>query len=70
MLTRKSGMQLKIHFVTIEDLVPAGHLLRQIDKMLDFSFIYDEVQHLYSRNSGRPGIDPVIWVKYLLIGFL
>lgn len=37
MLTRKSGMQLKIHFVTIEDLVPAGHLLRQIDKMIDFS---------------------------------
>ena len=70
MLTRNSGMQLKIHFVTIEDLVPAGHLLRQIDEIIDFPFIYDQVQHLYSLNSGRPGIAPVIWVKYLLIGFL
>lgn len=32
-------MQLKIHMLTIEDLVPADRLLRKIDAALDFSFV-------------------------------
>mgnify|MGYP001662297926 FL=1 len=32
-------MQLKIPMLTIEDLVPADHLLRKIDAALDFSFV-------------------------------
>lgn len=32
-------MQLKIHMLTIEDLVPADHFLRKIDAALDFSFV-------------------------------
>jgi len=70
MLTRSNGTQIKVHYITIEDLVPSGHLLRQIEYLIDFSFIYDEVKNLYSINFGRPGIDPVVLVKYLLIGFL
>lgn len=63
-------MQLKIHMLTIEDLVPADHLLRKIDAALDFSFVYEETSGLYQRRYGRPPIDPVVMVKYLLIGFL
>ena len=63
-------MQLKIHMLTIEDLVPADHLLRKIDAALDFSFVYEETSSLYQRRYGRPPIDPVVMVKYLLIGFL
>ena len=46
------------------------HLLRKVNDIIDFSFIYDEVENLYCSNNGRPSIDPVILVKYLLIGFL
>ena len=70
MMTRKNGMQLKVHCITIEDLVPADSLFRKIDELIDFSFIHDEVKHLYSAKMGRPSIDPVVLVKYLLIGFL
>jgi len=70
MLTRKTGTQLKMHYITIEDLVPADNLYRKIDGIIDFSFIYDEVKHLYSTNTGRPSADPVVLVKYLLIGFI
>lgn len=55
---------------TIEDLIPSDHLLRQIESAVDFTFIYDEVADLYCKNNGRPGIDPVILIKYLLIGYL
>ncbi len=63
-------MQLKIHVITIEDLVPAGHLLRKLDAALDFSFVYEETAGLYHQRYGRPPIDPVMLVKYLLVGFL
>lgn len=63
-------MQLALHMVTIEDLVPEGHFLRKLEATLDLSFVYEETSHLYSRKYGRPPIDPVVLVKYLLVGFL
>lgn len=62
--------QLKYHMVTIEDLVPQGHFLRKLDTALDLDFVYEETAHLYSRKYGRPPIDPVMLVKYLLVGYL
>ena len=51
-------MQLKIHMVTIEDLMPQDHFLRKLEKALDLSFVYEETRHLYSQKYGRPPIDP------------
>jgi len=70
MMTEQRGCQLKLHSVTIEDLVPANHLLRKVEQVVDFDFIYDAVRDLYSENNGRPSVDPVVLVKYLLVGFL
>ena len=70
MLTRCDNMQLRMHSVTIEDMVPSEHFLRQLDAKVDFSFIYDEVRGLYCENNGRPSIDPVMLIKYLLVGYL
>lgn len=63
-------MQLRYHMVTIEDLLPPNHFLRKVEAALDLSFVYEETAHLYSRRYGRPPIDPVVMVKYLLAGFL
>ena len=63
-------MQLKYHMITIEDLVPQEHFLRKLEAALNLSFVYEETTHLYSRRYGRPPIDPVVIVKYLLVGFL
>jgi len=56
--------------VTIEDLVPENHFLRELERALDLSFVHEETAHLYSRRYGRPPIDPVVIVKYLFVGFL
>ena len=51
-------MQLAMHMVTIEDLMPQEHLLRKLETALDLSFVYEETAPLYSkiRLSGhRPG---------------
>jgi len=56
--------------VCIEELVPQSHILRKVECLVDFSFIYDEVRELYSANNGRPSTDPVVVVKYTLLGYL
>ena len=63
-------MQLQMHMVTIEDLVPQGHFLRKLKSVLDLTFVREETAHLYNRRLGRPPIDPVVLVKYLLVGYL
>ena len=63
-------MQLKLHMITIEDLVPQDHFLRKLEAELDFSFVYEITAPLYSAKYGRPPIDPVVILKYLLVGFL
>lgn len=70
MLTRTENKQIKFHMVTIEDLVPEDHFVRKLDRVVDFSFIYEEISGYYCENNGRPCVDPVILIKYLLIGFL
>lgn len=70
MMTRQQCKQLKLHVVTIEDLVPEDHFLRKVEQMLDLSFIYDEVEDMYCSCNGRPSIDPVMLIKFLLLGFL
>lgn len=63
-------MQLAMHMVTIKALMPREHFLRKLEAALDLSFVYEETAPLYSKKYGRPAIDPVVIVKYLLVGFL
>ena len=53
-------MQLAMHMVTIEDLMPREHFLRKLEAALDLSFVYEETAPLYSKKYGRPPIDPVV----------
>jgi transposase len=68
MMGRKDG-QLQMIVIDIGTLVPENHLLRKINKDVDFDFIYEETAPYYS-NSGRPSVDPVCMIKMLLVGYL
>ena len=60
----------QMQIVCIDDLVPQDHLLRIIDKAIDWNFIYDLVRDRYSEEKGRPSIDPVTLIKIPLIQYL
>ncbi|MCI1956348.1 MAG: transposase, partial [Oscillospiraceae bacterium] len=60
----------QIGFYCMEDLVPQDHLLRKIEKAINFSFIYDLVKDKYSEDAGRPSIDPVVLFKIVFIQYL
>ena len=70
MLLERTNRQRKMEFVYIEDLVPEDHILRKIDKYIDFSFINDLCRPYYCENNGRPAIEPEIMFKMLFIGYL
>ncbi|TYP47011.1 hypothetical protein LZ11_00321, partial [Thermosediminibacter litoriperuensis] len=66
MLTKKNREIIEqVELVSIDSLVPQDHLLRAVEESIDFNFIYDEVKDLYSENTGRPSIDPVVLIKLL-----
>jgi transposase len=58
-------------FVTgpLSSLIPEDHILRQVDKVLDLSWLRDYVKDLYCTNNGRPSIDPEAAVRLMLAGF-
>lgn len=59
----------QIEMIFTDQLVPENHLLRKIDRYVDFEFIYDLVEDLYCLDNGRPSIDPVILFKIVLIQY-
>lgn len=70
MLKKDYSKQTEFEMVSIDQLVPCDHLLRKIDKVIDFSFIRDLVADMYSADNGRPAIDPVVLFKLIFIGYL
>ena len=54
----------------MDDMVPKDHLLRKIDKAIDWNFIYDLVAEKYSPDQGRPSMDPVMLIKIPFIQYL
>ncbi len=60
----------KVSVIDIEALVPKFHLLRKIDRSVDWSKVYEICEKYYSKDRGRPSIDPVVLVKMVLIQHL
>ncbi len=54
--------------ISVEDLVPADHFYRHLDRSLDLSFVRDLVRDCYSP-LGRPSVDPVVFFKLQLVLF-
>ncbi|WP_312009675.1 transposase, partial [Shouchella clausii] len=54
----------------MEKLVPEDHLVRKLDAVINFDFIYDLVEDLYSKDKGRPSVDPVVLVKMVFIQYI
>lgn len=48
MLTSENKKCNQIHIFCIDDLVPQDHMLRKIEKAIEWSFIYDLVKDRYS----------------------
>ncbi len=63
MLKRAELQRDELEMVSVESLVPSEHLLRKIERVVDFGFIHDRGKHLDAENNGRPALDPVVLFK-------
>lgn len=70
MLRERQAKQQQMDIVILEQLVPEDHLLRKIDKAVDFSFIHDLCAPLYSAENGRPAVEPEVIFRMLIVGYL
>jgi hypothetical protein len=53
----------------LDKVVPPDHLVRQIDAVLDLSWVHKELAPYYS-HIGRPSIDPVLMIRMLIVGYV
>ena len=66
---RRDGRK-EVVMVDLEALVPKEHLLRKIEKVMDYEWLYDRLAPYYCHDNGRPGADPVVLIKMVLIQHL
>ena len=65
----ESGRKAAI-IVDVDMLVPKDHLLRKIERVMDYDWLYERLEPLYNDRVGRPGTDPVVLIKMVLIQHL
>ena len=53
----------------LDKVVPADHLVRQIDGVLDLDWVHKDLAPYYSQ-TGRPSIDPVLMIRMLIVGYV
>ena len=66
----KKDNRTEVTIVDLEGLVPKDHLLRKIEKVMDYEWIYRRLEPYYCKDVGRPGTDPVVLIKMVLIQHL
>lgn len=66
---KKDGRR-DVVMVDLDALVPKDHLLRKIERVMDYDWLYERLDPYYCHDNGRPGTDPVVLIKMVLIQHL
>ena len=53
----------------LDDAVPSDHLVRQIARVLDLTWVHGALAPHYS-STGRPSIDPELMLRMLILGYI
>ena len=66
----KKDARRDVGITDIDALVPKDHLLRKIERIMDYDWLYEKLAPYYNQEVGRPGTDPVVLIKMVLIEHL
>lgn len=67
MLLQQQKIQLSAYSDLYDLIVPKDNLLRKINEIIDFTFLYDELVNKYCLDNGRNAESPIRMFKYLLL---
>jgi transposase len=66
---RESGQEQFFYSFDLDKVVPPDHLVRQIDGLLDLSWVHKELAP-YCSHTGRPSVDPVLMIRMLIVVYV
>ena len=46
----------------VEALVPPDHLLRKVERVMDYDWLYERLSPYDCADNGRPGTDPIVLI--------
>jgi transposase len=67
MIQQQQSMVLSPYIELYNLIISKDNILRQINELIDFSFVYEELKERYCLDNGRNAIDPIRMFKYLLL---
>ena len=67
MLQQQQTMILSSYMDIYDLVIPKDNLLRKINELIDFTFVYEELIDKYCLDNGRNAISPIRMFKYLLL---
>jgi len=67
MIQQQQSMILSPYIKLYDLIIPKDNILRKINELVDFSFVYKELQDKYCLDNGRNAINPNRMFKYLLL---
>lgn len=67
MISNQLSLNLSPFMAIYDIVVPKDNMLRQINDLVDFSFVHEELQNKYCLDNGRNAVPPIRMFKYLLL---
>jgi len=66
-MIQQESLILSPYLALYDIVIPKDHLLRQINELVDFSFVDEMLRETYTLDNGRPGYRPQVMFKYLML---
>jgi hypothetical protein len=67
MIPNQESLNLSPFMAIFDIVVPKDNMLRQINELVDFSFVLEELKNKYCLANGRNAVPPIRMFKYLLL---
>lgn len=67
MLNPVEQLKLSEYAGLYDRIIPENHILRKFNELVDFDFIYEELEEKYCLTNGRIAISPILLFKYLIL---
>lgn len=69
-MLRKETERQQSFYCMLYDKIPDDHLLKKVDRAVDFSFINELLEGSYCKNFGRPAKEPELIMKLLFLEYI
>jgi hypothetical protein len=67
MIPNQQSMSFSPYMALYDIIVPKDNMLRKVNELIDFSFVYEELKDNYCQDNGRNAVHPIRMFKYLFL---